>query len=55
MASVTNKPNGSYTVRPGDRIAQIVFVPFASASFNEVDDLSETARGEGGFGSTGAN
>lgn len=43
------------TVQPGDRIAQIVFVPFANALFNEVNDLSETVRGEGGFGSTGTN
>lgn len=50
-----NHGDSPYTVRPGDRIAQIVFVPFASASFNEVDDLSETVRGEGGFGSTGTN
>lgn len=39
----------------GDRIAQIVFIPFLSTTFNEVDELSETVRGNEGFGSTGTN
>ena len=37
----------------GDRIAQLVIMPYLSVSFSEVDELSETARGDGGFGSTG--
>ena len=41
------------TVRHGDRIAQLVLLPFLPMEFEEVDALSETARGEGGFGSTG--
>lgn len=41
------------TVRHGDRIAQLVLLPFLPMEFEEVDVLSETARGEGGFGSTG--
>ena len=41
------------TIRHGDRIAQLVLLPFLSMEFEEVDALSETARGEGGFGSTG--
>ena len=41
------------TIRHGDRIAQLVLLPFLPMEFEEVDALSETARGEGGFGSTG--
>ena len=42
-----------HTVKKGDRIAQLMFIPYAKAVFHEVDDLSETERGDGGFGSTG--
>jgi dUTP pyrophosphatase len=38
----------------GDRIAQIMIIPYPKVVFNEVNDLSSTDRGEGGFGSTGA-
>ena len=41
------------TVANGDRIAQLVIMPFLPARFVETDELDETARGEGGFGSTG--
>ena len=41
------------TIRHGDRIAQLVLLPFLPMEFEEVAVLSETARGEGGFGSTG--
>ena len=41
------------TIRHGDRNAQLVLLPFLPMEFEEVDALSETARGEGGFGSTG--
>jgi len=37
----------------GDRIAQIMIIPHPTIEFNEVDELSESERGEGGFGSTG--
>ena len=40
-------------VTPAEKIAQLVVVPFLSVSFNEVDKLTDTDRGEGGFGSTG--
>ena len=40
-------------VKPGDRIAQLVIAPVARAQLVEVDELSETPRGDGGFGSTG--
>ena len=42
-----------FTIRRGDRIAQMVVAPVAQAGWDEVDDLDETVRGAGGFGSTG--
>lgn len=42
-----------YTVKKGDRIAQLVFVPVVQVQMNHVDRLTETDRGSGGFGSTG--
>jgi len=41
------------TVRPGDRIAQLMILPVPRVSFEEAEALSDTVRGEGGFGSTG--
>ena len=47
--------NSTYlTLKPGDRIAQGLVIPIAQMSFTDVDELSDTARGTGGFGSTGA-
>ncbi|MBC7166823.1 dUTP diphosphatase [Phenylobacterium sp.] len=43
-----------FTVRRGDRIAQLVIAPVTQATWDEVESLDETARGAGGFGSTGA-
>ena len=43
-----------FVVRRGDRIAQMVIAPVTRGTFEEVDNLDETARGGGGFGSTGA-
>ncbi len=43
-----------FVIRRGDRIAQLVIAPVASAQWQEVASLEETARGAGGFGSTGA-
>lgn len=40
-------------VQPGDRIAQLVIVPFLPVEYEEVEELSATERGAGGFGSTG--
>lgn len=50
---VRNNSDTAYTITPGERIAQLMFVPVCSASFSEVEELDSTARGEGGFGSTG--
>lgn len=51
--ALINRGGAPYTVNPGDRIAQIMFVPVYAAEFVETDFLDETARGGGGFGSTG--
>lgn len=50
-----NKTDGfhSYGYEVGDRIAQLIIIPYPQISFNEVDSLEDTERGEGGFGSTG--
>lgn len=49
-----NLLSGEYIIRKGDRIAQGVIAPVYRADFIEVDELGETERGDGGFGSTGA-
>ena len=43
----------SRTVVPGQKVAQLVVVPFLAVEFDEVEELSDTVRGAGGFGSTG--
>jgi dUTP pyrophosphatase len=48
-----NHSKEDFEVKRGERIAQIVFNKFETAELIEVDELSETTRGEGGFGSTG--
>lgn len=53
MVSLFNHSKEARVVEHGERIAQLVIAPFISASWNVVDELCETARGEGGFGSTG--
>ena len=49
-----NHGNVAQTIENGERIAQIAFVPYYAAEFSVVGELSETLRGEGGFGSTGS-
>ena len=53
MVALHNHGKEPQVVEPGERIAQIVFTPFLSAEFTVVDELSDTVRGVGGFGSTG--
>lgn len=53
MVALHNHGKEPQVVEPGERIAQIVFTPFLSAEFTAVDELSDTVRGVGGFGSTG--
>ncbi len=50
---VVNLSNESYTIQPDERIAQMVIAKVEQAKIEVVTELSETARGEGGFGSTG--
>lgn len=50
-----NLGQDAFVIRRGDRIAQLVLAPVVRAAWEEVVDLDETARGEGGFGSTGGH
>ena len=53
MVALHNHGAEPQTIEHGDRVAQMVFVPYYAAEFEICDELSETLRGEGGFGSTG--
>ena len=53
MVSLHNHGEKEQTVEPGERIAQLVIMPYLTAQFFEAETLSDTVRGEGGFGSTG--
>lgn len=54
VALINLDPVQSYTVNAGDRIAQLVIVATPMVEFDEVSELPESSRGEGGFGSTGS-
>jgi len=53
FVSCWNRGAESFTVQPGERIAQMVIVPVVHADFEVVDDFTTSERGEGGFGHTG--
>jgi dUTP pyrophosphatase len=53
FVSCWNRGNDTFTVNPGERIAQMVFVPVVQAEFEIVETFSSSNRGEGGFGHTG--
>ncbi|MBE6160600.1 MAG: dUTP diphosphatase [Firmicutes bacterium] len=53
MVALYNQSSEEQTVDVNERIAQLVIAPFLKVEFNEVDELNETVRGTGGFGSTG--
>lgn len=53
MVALYNHSDKPVTVAKGDRVAQLVIAPYIKATFEEVEDLEDTVRGEGGFGSTG--
>ena len=53
MVALHNHSEKTATVEPKERIAQLAIVPFLKAEFEESDELNDTARGAGGFGSTG--
>ena len=51
LCNVSSEP---YTIQPNERVAQMVIMPVACADFVEAEEISNTVRGEGGFGSTGS-
>ena len=53
IVALHNDSDEIKTVEPGERIAQLVIIPFIPAEFNIVDELSDTERGSNGFGSSG--
>jgi dUTP pyrophosphatase len=55
MISCWNRGNSVFSIMPGDRIAQLVFLPVIQVDFESVSDYTRSQRGEGGFGHTGIN
>jgi dUTP pyrophosphatase len=53
MVSGWNRGSATFTIAPGDRIAQLVFLPVVRVNLQVVDSFAQSARGEGGFGHTG--
>ena len=53
MISCLNRSSTDFSVTPGERIAQLVFLPIVRASFVQVEEFDPSARGSGGFGSSG--
>ena len=54
MVALHNHSNVAASIEPQERIAQLVITPYLTAHFEEMDELSDTVRGVGGFGSTGS-
>ena len=53
IVALHNDTDKAQTINPSERVAQLVVIPFLPIEFNEVAELSDTERGENGFGSTG--
>ena len=53
MVSCWNRGSASFTINPGERIAQLVFVPVLQPQFEQVSEFAASERGEGGFGHSG--
>lgn len=53
IVALHNDTNEVQIIEPQERIAQMILLPFVEMNFNEVEDLSDTERGEGGFGGSG--
>lgn len=53
MVSLWNRGSETFSFEPGDRIAQLVFVPIVQVEFDVVEEFESSQRGEGGFGHTG--
>lgn len=54
MISCWNRGQAAYTIAPGERIAQLIFVPVAQAAFRVVEEFAASDRGSGGFGHSGS-
>ncbi|MBR1508167.1 MAG: dUTP diphosphatase [Eubacterium sp.] len=55
MVALHNHSDEAKIIEPGERIAQLVITPYIAGIFHEVDELGDTGRGAGGFGSTGTH
>ncbi len=55
FVSCWNRGNSAFTIKPGERIAQLVFVPVVQAQLKIVDSFDQSQRGGGGFGHTGSH
>jgi len=55
MVSLWNRGETEFVVKPGDRIAQMIFVPIVQVEFDIVDEFKVSERAEGGFGHTGVS
>jgi len=55
FVSCWNRGAATFTIKPGDRIAQLVFIPVVQAHFNIVESFTQSNRGDGGFGHTGSS
>jgi len=53
FVSIWNRGSKSYEIQPGERIAQMVFVPVEQVEFKVVDEFDDSSRGDGGFGHSG--
>lgn len=54
IVALHNDSNEERVIEAGERIGQVVFIPYVNVTFKEVEELDATERGDGGFGSTGA-
>ena len=55
QVSLWNRSDAPYTIKPLERIAQLLYIPIKRLEFSLVDDFIASERGEGGFGSTGVH
>jgi dUTP pyrophosphatase len=53
FVSCWNRSNQPFTIKPGERIAQLVFLPVVRAAWEQVEEFEQSHRGAGGFGHTG--
>lgn len=55
LISCWNRGKDSFTIQPGERVAQLVFVPVVQVALQQVEDFDQSHRGEGGFGHSGTH